>query len=292
MSDVFLGVIGGSGLYEMEGFEGQEERQIDTPFGSPSDALIIGTLEGIRVAFLPRHGRGHRFSPSEIPYRANIHAMKQVGVDAIVSVSAVGSMREDMPPGTLVAVDQFMDRTVGRKRTFFENGVVGHVAFGEPICQTLHDRLYAAGKSEDLDIRKGGTYICIEGPQFSTRAESNIFRSWGVDVIGMTNLPEARLAREAEISYATLALVTDYDCWHDGHDDVTVETVIATLKANVANAKGTIRALARSLAEDGFPPNPSVVNALQYAVMTDPASIPEEARQRLGLLMKKYWTNL
>ena len=291
MADVFLGVIGGSGLYEIEGFENREERFMETPFGNPSDALIVGTLEGTKVAFLPRHGRGHRFSPSEIPYRANIHAMKEIGVDAIVSVSAVGSMREDLSPGTLVAVDQFIDRTVGRARTFFGDGVVAHVPFGDPVCPALHDALYESACAAGIDIRKGGTYICIEGPQFSTRAESNTFRSWGVDVIGMTNLPEARLAREAELSYATLALVTDYDCWHEGHDDVTVETVIQTLKANVSNAKRTLRALARWCSEKGFETDPSVENALAYAVMTAEDQIPDEARQRLGVIMSKYWKN-
>jgi len=289
MSDLFIGVIGGSGLYEIDGFVGREERHVDTPFGSPSDAIIVGELDGARVAFLPRHGRGHRVSPSDINYRANIHAMKQLGVDCIVSVSAVGSMREHLPPGHLVMVDQFVDRTVGRHRTFFDDGIAAHVPFADPVSGVLQHALYESAMAQDIPAQLGGTYICIEGPQFSTRAESRIFRSWDVDVIGMTNLPEARLAREAELPYATMALVTDFDCWHDGHDDVTVEAVVATMRANVVRAKATIRGLVERLDAQKIRNEPGITDALQHAVMTDPSTLDDATRGRVEFLMQRHW---
>jgi 5'-methylthioadenosine phosphorylase len=283
-----IGVIGGSGLYELDGLTIKERVDMDTPFGKPSAPLVVAELEGHEVVFLPRHGIGHRFSPSEIPYRANIYAMKKLGVTQILSVSAVGSMKEEIEPGHIVFPDQFFDRTLNRARTFFENGVVAHIAFGEPICAEFQAQAIDAAKKVDVKTHIGGAYVCIEGPQFSTRAESNVFRSWGVTVIGMTNLPEARLAREAEISYATMALATDYDCWHEGHDDVTVENVIATLKLNVANAKSVIRELV--LAHDPNKARQSPAkDALNHAVMTAPDAIPAEAKERLGLFLNKYW---
>lgn len=281
-----LGVIGGSGLYEMPGIERVQEHRIDTPFGGPSDALIEGWLGDTQLFFLPRHGRGHRFSPSEINYRANIWAMKKVGVHNIVSVSAVGSMREEIVPGDLVVIEQFIDRTVSRPRTFFSDGIVAHVGFSQPVSPRVCAALTGALQRLGLRHHVGGAYVCIEGPQFSTRAESETFRTWpGVAVIGMTNLPEARLAREAEIPYATLALATDYDCWRDGHDAVTVDQVVAVLRANVANAQKVIAAVA---AQPPVGPDPAE-SALMHAVMTHPTAMPAEARARLGLLLDKYY---
>jgi len=281
-----IGVIGGSGLYQLDGLEIKEERVVDTPFGAPSAELVIAELDGQEVVFLPRHGKGHRLSPSEIPYRANIYAMKALGVTRLVSVSAVGSMREDIAPGDIVLPDQFIDRTVGRARTFFGDGVVAHVAFGDPICHELQGMLAKAAGEVDVKCHLNGSYICIEGPQFSTRAESLTFRSWGVSVIGMTNLPEARLAREAELSYATMALATDYDCWHEGEEDVTVEGVIATLTKNVENAKQVIRALVRNHDPASVSESP-VRRALEHAVMTAPEAIPAAARERLSLFLDR-----
>ena len=278
------GVIGGSGLYELEGFELLETKAVETPFGMPSDELMIGRLEEREVVFLPRHGRGHRYSPSTLPYRANLYALKTVGVTRVISVSAVGSMKEEIHPGHVVMIDQFIDRTVGRKRTFFDEGIVAHVGFADPISEPLRQVLLgAARKVEGLTVHDGGTYVCIEGPQFSTRAESHTFRSWGVSVIGMTNLPEARLAREAEIDYATIALSTDYDCWNDAHDAVTVEAVIETLKNNVANAKQVIRHAILDMPEDtsAWPAR----GALTHAVMTHPDSIPADVKQKLAPLI-------
>jgi len=278
------GVIGGSGLYELEGFELIESKVVDTPFGRPSDELMIGRLEDREVVFLPRHGKVHQHSPSTVPYRANIYALKTLGVTRIISVSAVGSMKEEIHPGHLVMIDQFIDRTVGRKRTFFDDGIAAHVGFADPISEPLRQVLLGAAKKvEGLTIHDGGSYVCIEGPQFSTRAESHTFRSWGVSVIGMTNLPEARLAREAEIDYATIALSTDYDCWHTEHDAVTVDAVIETLKANVANAKKVIRqALLDIPQETGEWP---ARKALTHAVMTAPDSISPEIKQKLAPLI-------
>jgi len=286
MAEPVIGVIGGSGLYEIEELTDIREEKIDTPFGMPSDVFITGVLEGVQMVFLPRHGRGHRLLPSEVPYRANIHAMKQLGVERIISVSAVGSMREDIAPGHIVIPDQFFDRTQGRRAsTFFGEGLVGHVQFADPVCDELSGVLYRAAVEVGATVHRGGTYLCIEGPNFSTRAESNIYRTWGVDVIGMTNLPEARLAREAEICYGTLALATDYDCWHQDHDDVSVEAVIAIIGQNVAMARSIIREAARPAA---LRRSCRCDEALRHALMTDPAHIPVETRSKLDLLLKKY----
>lgn len=283
-----LGVIGGSGLYELDGLEIKERREVETPFGKPSCKLVFAEFEGKEVVFLPRHGVGHRFSPSNIPYQANIYALKKVGVTQLLSVSAVGSMKEEIEPGDVVFPDQFFDRTLNRARTFFEDGVVAHVAFGQPICKELQAKaIAAANKVDGLKVHVDGAYVCIEGPQFSTRAESLVFRSWGVSVIGMTNLPEARLAREAEISYSTMALATDYDCWHEGEEDVTVENVIATLKSNVSNAKEVIKHLIRGFDPQAERTSPAK-DALRNAVMTAPDAIPAEARKRLALFLDKY----
>lgn len=285
MAEPCIGVIGGSGLYDIEGLTGIEEVSVETPFGAPSDAIVVGHLHGTRMAFLPRHGRGHRFSPSEVNYRANIWALRSLGARHIVSVSAVGSMKEGIVPGHLVMIDQLIDRTVGRPRTFFEDGVIAHVGFGHPICGALSRSLYDAAVGHGFDAHLGGTYVCIEGPQFSTRAESLLFRTWGVDVIGMTNLPEARLAREAEMCYATVALATDYDCWHEEEAHVSVEAVIQTISQNVMKAKAVIS----SIAAAGIPSGDCACQrSLKHAVMTDPARIPAAARARLAMLLDPY----
>jgi 5'-methylthioadenosine phosphorylase len=279
-----FGVIGGSGLYDLPGLAGVRRERLTTPFGAPSDDYVVGELAGTPVAFLPRHGAGHRLSPSEINFRANLHGLKQLGVTHVISVSAVGSMREEIAPGHLVLVDQYLDRTVHRARTFFEGGVVAHVAFADPACGQLRKHLEAACFAAGATVHNKGTYLCIEGPQFSTRAESLLYRTWGIDVIGMTAMPEARLAREAELCYATLALATDYDCWHDAHEAVTVEQVVATMHKNVATAREVIRAAL--LAADRLAgPRDACGHALDQAVMTAPAAIPAEARARLGLLL-------
>jgi len=281
-----IGVIGGSGLYEIEGLTDIQDVTLDTPFGSPSDSFVTGMLGGVKMVFLPRHGKGHRLLPSEVPYRANIFAMKQLGVQRIISVSAVGSMKEAIAPGHIVIPDQFFDRTQGqRASTFFGNGVVAHVQFADPVCHDLAGVLAASARSVGATVHRGGTYICIEGPNFSTRAESNVFRSWGVDVIGMTNLPEARLAREAEICYATIALATDYDCWHDSHDDVSVDAILEIIRQNVATARSTIRKAAQALSQ---PPACACGEALKFAIMTDPARIPEQTRKDLDLLIGRH----
>ncbi len=286
MARSILGIIGGSGLYELDGLQRIQEHRIDTPFGSPSDSLIEGWLGETQLFFLPRHGRGHRFTPSEINYRANIWALKMVGCSDVISVSAVGSMREDIVPGDMVLVDQFIDRTVSRPRTLFGDGVVAHVGFADPVSPRVHKSLVAACKSLQIRHHVGGAYVCIEGPQFSTRAESHTFRTWpNVSVIGMTNLPEARLAREAELPYATVALATDYDCWNDAHDAVTVDQVVATLNANVANARKIIKAVA---ADPPAGPCPSQ-DALKFAIMTAPHAIPPQQRERLALLLDRYY---
>jgi 5'-methylthioadenosine phosphorylase len=284
-----IGVIGGSGLYGMDGLVDLREVTPETPFGAPSAPCLIGRLEGVdnvELVFLPRHGRGHSLNPSEVPYRANIFAMKVLGVSWIVSVSAVGSLREDVVPGHMVIIDQFIDRTKGRPATFFEDGIVAHVGFGDPVCTTLRQYLLAAAREAEATVHDGGTYVCMEGPAFSTRAESNLYRSWGATVIGMTNLPEAKLAREAEISYATIAMSTDYDCWHEGHDDVTVQQVVAVARANVEVSKRIIRAVVpRIAAHDGPAPMHA---ALAGAIMTHADSIPAARRQALGPLVDKY----
>ena len=274
-----IAVIGGTGVYDMEGVEVREEHQVDTPFGAPSDAIVETELAGKTVFFLPRHGRGHRFTPSEVPYRANIYALKTLGVERVISISAVGSMRESIAPGHVVVVDQFFDRTKGRPWTFFEGGLVGHIAFADPLCGDLAAILYAAAQAAGATVHRGGTYVCMEGPQFSTRAESNIYRSWGVDVIGMTNLPEAKLAREAELCYATLAMATDYDCWHAEEADVTVDAVIQILQQNAALAQRIVTEAVQRI--DGPGTTCGCPTALQYALLTDRARIPAEVKERL-----------
>ncbi len=289
MNQPVIGVIGGSGLYEIEGLTDVKKITVDTPFGSPSDVYVTGRLDGARMVFLPRHGRGHRLLPSEVNYRANIYGMKTLGVEQIISVSAVGSMREDIEPGHIVIPDQFFDRTKGlRGSTFFGNGVVGHVQFADPVCNDLANLLFSAAQEIGATVHKGGTYVCIEGPNFSTRAESNIFRKWGVDIIGMTNIPEARLAREAEICYGTVALATDYDCWHDGHDDVSVEAVIQIIQQNVATARNIIKTAAKKIVEQRQTRSCGCPQALQYAIMTDHQLIPAETLQALAPIIGKY----
>ncbi|HYF63493.1 MAG TPA: S-methyl-5'-thioadenosine phosphorylase [Herpetosiphonaceae bacterium] len=285
MQPVAIGIIGGSGLYEMEALTEREEVVLDTPFGAPSDALLVGTLAGRRVAFLPRHGRGHALTPTEVPYRANIHALKQLGVRFIVGVSAVGSLREELVPGHFVIPDQAIDRTKGvREASFFGAGAVGHIPFADPVCPHMAAIIAeAARRHSGTAVHEGGTYCCMEGPQFSTRAESELYRSWGCAVIGMTLLPEAKLAREAEIAYATLALVTDYDCWHDDHDNVTAAMVVETIQRNVAAAQRTVAAAVALIDQDAIYPAHS---ALQHALMTAPDRIPAATRERLKLLLK------
>jgi len=280
-----IGIIGGSGLYAMPGLLNVREERVETPFGEPSDAFILGDLDGRAVAFLARHGRGHRILPTELNFRANIYAMKMLGVERILSVSAVGSLKEEHKPTDFVIPDQFIDRTFARIGTFFGEGIVGHVAFGDPVCATVRAAFAKACAEVGVTGTNGGTYICIEGPQFSTRAESNLYRSWGADVIGMTNLQEAKLAREAEICYATLAMVTDYDCWFEGHDDVTVEQVVAVLHQNADNGTKVVRAAIAALPKERAC---ACASALQYAILTDKKAIPESAKQRLALLLAKY----
>ncbi|MCF4969724.1 S-methyl-5'-thioadenosine phosphorylase [Nostoc sp. CMAA1605] len=284
-----IGIIGGSGLYQMAALKDVEEMHIDTPFGSPSDALILGDLDGVKVAFLARHGRNHTLLPSELPFRANIYAMKQLGVEYLISASAVGSLQAQVKPLDMVVPDQFIDRTKNRISTFFGEGIVAHIAFGEPICQNLAAVLAEAIASlnlPDVTLHRGGTYVCMEGPAFSTKAESNLYRSWGATIIGMTNLPEAKLAREAEIAYATLALVTDYDCWHPDHDSVTVEMVIGNLQRNAVNAQKVIQETVRRLSEN--PPHSEAHSALKYAILTNLAKAPAATKEKLALLLQKY----
>jgi 5'-methylthioadenosine phosphorylase len=281
-----IGVIGGSGLYEMDGLVDVREERVDTPFGAPSDALIHGRLGDAELVFLPRHGRGHRFNPTEVPYRANIFALKAAGVGWIVSLSAVGSLREEIHPGHVVLIDQFIDRTMHRHASFFEKGIVAHVSFGDPVCPALRRYLVEAAREVGATVHDGGTYVNMEGPQFSTRAESELYRSWGAQVIGMTNLTEAKLAREAEISYATVALATDYDCWHTGHDQVTVEQVIAVLKGNVEMARRIVKAVVPRI--QAHPGEPPMANALRNAIMTHPEAIQPDQKRALDLLIRKY----
>ena len=284
-----IGIIGGSGLYKMEALKDVEEVFLDTPFGAPSDALIVGTLEDTRVAFLARHGRNHHLMPSELPFRANIHAMKQLGVEYLISASAVGSLKEEAKPLDMVVPDQFIDRTKNRVSTFFGEGIVAHIAFADPVCHQLAGVLADAVASlelPDVTLHRGGTYVCMEGPAFSTKAESHLYRSWGATIIGMTNLPEAKLAREAEIAYATLALVTDYDCWHPDHDSVTVEMVIGNLHRNATNAQKVIKETVRRLAEN--PPASEAHSALKYAILTQLNKVPAATKEKVGLLLKKY----
>ncbi len=280
-----MGLIGGSGVYEIEAIEGLREENLETPFGPPSDSYFTGTLSGVPVAFLSRHGRGHRLSPTEINYRANVWGFKALGCDALLSASAVGSLREDDAPRRAVIPDQFIDRTRHRPDTFFGDGLVAHVSFAEPVCPSLARALEDAARAANLPARRGATYVCMEGPQFSTRAESLLYRSWGADVIGMTNLTEAKLAREAEICYATLALVTDYDAWRETEEAVSVETVIAILGENSAAARRTMREAVARVAPDR---DCSCRHALEFAILTDRNAISEEARRRLAPLVGKY----
>jgi len=281
-----IGIIGGSGLYEMEGVTGAHEIAVETPFGPPSDGIVLGTLEGRKVAFLPRHGRGHRLLPSEINFQANVYALKTLGVERILSVSAVGSLKEKYAPLHLVIPDQFVDRTFKRASTFFGRGLVAHVAFAHPFCAELGRVLGAAGRTAGATVHEGGTYICIEGPQFSTRAESELYRSWGMDIIGMTNLTEARLAREAEVCYSTLAMVTDYDCWHPDHDAVTADEIIKNLVANAATAKGVLRAAVKGLPDVAR--RCECASALSHALVTAPELVPPQVKRELAPIIGKY----
>ena len=286
MQQAEIGIIGGSGLYAMPGLTAVREERVETPFGDPSDAFVLGELEGRKVAFLARHGRGHRFLPSELNFRANIYAMKKLGVERIISVSAVGSLKEEHKPTDFLIPDQFIDRTTRRISTFFGDGIVAHVAFGDPVCATVAKAIDEGCATTGVVGKAGGTYVSMEGPQFSTRAESNLYRSWGADVIGMTNLQEAKLAREAEICYATMAMVTDYDCWREGHDDVTVEQIVAVLHQNAANACKVVKAAVAAMpAERGC----ACATALKYAVLTDPSAISADTRKKLDLLIGKYF---
>ncbi len=287
MAKAEIGIIGGSGLYNMPGLTEVREERVSTPFGEPSEVFALGKLEGRDVAFLARHGKGHRILPSELPFKANIYAMKALGVTSILSVSAVGSLKEEHKPTDFVIPDQFIDRTFARDATFFGEGVVGHVAFGDPVCGLVSNVFANACDEVGVVGKRGGTYVCMEGPQFSTRAESNLYRSWGADVIGMTNLQEAKLAREAEISYATLAMVTDYDCWREGHDDVTVEQVMAVMHQNSDNAGKVVRAAVRLMPRD-LSASPAQT-AAKFAIMTDRAVIPAVTKEKLDLLFRKYW---
>ncbi len=282
-----IGIIGGTGLYEIDGLKNQRELKISTPFGKPSDNIITGELQGVKVAFLSRHGRGHKIRPSEINYRANIYAFKKIGVRTIISVSAVGSLKEELKPGSIVIVRQFFDRTFKREHTFFENGIVAHVSMADPVCERISDILYKAGVALGYDIKNTGTYICIEGPQFSTRAESNVYRMLGFDVIGMTNLPEAKLAREAETCYATLALVTDYDCWHKSEEAVTVEIIINTLNKNIHRAKEIIKSSVNEIASIK---ECTCHNSLRDAIVTKSEFIPQRVKRDLSVIAGRYFS--
>lgn len=289
MPQAKIGVIGGSGLYHMEGMTDVEEVEIETPFGKPSDAITVGKVEGVAMAFLPRHGRSHRISPSELPARANIWALKSLGVEWVISVSAVGSLREHIAPRDLLIPDQLFDRTKSRVNSFFERGLVVHCTFAEPFCPTLSGLLVeAASELGDVKVHRGGTYVCMEGPLFSTKAESRAYRSWGMDIIGMTALPEAKLAREAELCYATIACITDYDCWHESEESVTVEMVINNLGANVRNAQRILRAVAQKIPVDRTANACGCPSALASAILTDRAAIPADVREKYGLLIDKY----
>ena len=285
MSQAEIGIIGGSGLYSMPGLTRTKELRLRTPFGAPSDAYVLGTLSGRKVAFLARHGRGHRILPTELNFRANIHGFKQLGVERIVSISAVGSLKEEHRPLDFVIPDQFFDRTRHRIDTFFGNGVVAHISFADPICPELTKVVAEAAGKAGVNAKRGGTYLCMEGPQFSTKAESNVYRSWGMDVIGMTNLQEAKLAREAEMCYVTVAMVTDYDCWHPHHDAVTVDEVVAVLLKNAENAARVIQETIAAMPDTR---SCNCGSALAHALLTDPRKIPAATRQKLKLILGKY----
>ena len=288
MESVRFGVIGGTGLYQMDALEVTGEVEIETPFGKPSDALTVGRIHGVEVAFLPRHGRGHRILPSELNFRANIWALKKLGVETVVSVSAVGSMREDVEPRHLLIPDQFIDRTRHRVDTFFGDGLVAHIGFADPVCNDLGRILGDASEAAGATVHRGGTYLCMEGPQFSTRAESRMYRGWGVDVIGMTNLQEAKLAREAELCYATIALVTDYDCWHESEEDVDGAAVLEVLRQNGALAQNVLSEALRRLAEGEHERSCACPNALATALVTPRDLVPESTYERLELLVGRY----
>ncbi|MCL0029690.1 S-methyl-5'-thioadenosine phosphorylase [Dehalococcoidia bacterium] len=285
MPEVKLGVIGGTGLYEIEGLRDIEEVKVKTPFGDPSDSIITGTLEGTGIAFLPRHGRGHRINPTELPSRANIYALKSLGVEWIISINSAGSLREELEPRHLVIPDQLIDRTRNRVNSFFGNGLVVHIAFAEPFCQTLSEILHQAARDAGATVHKGGTFIAMEGPQFSTRAESRLYRSWGASIVGMTVLPEAKLAREAEMCYASLACITDYDCWHDEKEPVTVETILAILAENISTAKEIIK-----IASPRIPSRRDCecAHALRTGMVTPPGLIPERMKEELAVLIGRY----
>lgn len=286
MSQTIIGIIGGSGLYDIKGLKNIQEKKIKTPFGAPSDAFILGQLKDATLVFLPRHGRGHALSPSEINYRANIFGMKKLGVQTLLSLSAVGSMKEEIKPGNVVIVDQFIDHTQGiRKHTFLEGGIVGHVSFAQPICGALAECVYQATQKVTSRIHKGGTYLCMEGPQFSTRAESHLYRSWGVDVIGMTAIPEAKLAREAGLCYSTIAFSTDYDCWKEEEEAVSADKVLATIKKNVDTAKKIIQEVIPLLSSKN---TCGCSQALKCALVTDPAKVPAKLKKDLAPLLGKY----
>lgn len=286
MEKAQIGIIGGSGLYQMDGLTDVREISVETPFGEPSDNFILGTLEGVRVVFLARHGRGHRITPTELPFRANIYAMKLLGVERIISASAVGSLQEQYAPTDIVIPDQFFDRTRGRVSTFFGEGAVAHISFAHPVCESLGKTLAEAGEARGVKIHRGGTYLCMEGPAFSTLAESRLYRSWNMDVIGMTNLQEAKLAREAEICYSTMALVTDYDCWHPDHDAVTVDMIIEYLNKNSTNAQAIIRDAVRQLSSAQR--ECKCGSALRHAILTQPGAIPAETKKKLSAIIGKY----
>ncbi len=285
MSKAEIGIIGGSGLYTMPGLTKARELKVKTPFGSPSDAYVLGTLEGRKVAFLARHARGHRILPSELNFRANIYGFKQLGVERIVSVSAVGSLKEEHKPLDFVVPDQFFDRTRHRVDTFFGNGIVAHIAFADPVCPELASTVEGACQKAGVTGKRGGTYVCMEGPQFSTKAESKVYRGWGMDVIGMTNLQEAKLAREAEICYVTVAMVTDYDCWHPHHDSVTVDQIVAVLLKNAENAGKVVRETVAAMPKGR---GCKCGSALAHAILTDRKKIPATTRKKLSLILNKY----
>lgn len=285
MNQATIGVIGGSGLYEIEGMTDVSEVEVDTPFGAPSASFTVGELGGVRIAFLPRHGKGHRFSPTDLPVRANIFGFKKLGVQHLISVSAVGSLREEIEPLDLVIPDQLIDRTKNRENTFFGNGLVVHAGFADPFCAGLSELLHRAASASSATVHRGGSLVVMEGPLFSSRAESELYRSWGASLIGMTALPEAKLAREAEICYGTIACVTDYDCWHDGHESVTVEMVISNLAKNVETAKKIVKSVVGRI---GAERACSCKNALQSAIITAPHLVPEQVKRDLAPLIGKY----
>ncbi len=285
MEKVKIGIIGGSGLYEMAELQEREEISLETPFGAPSDNIVLGSLRGKRVAFLARHGRGHRIMPSELNFRANIYALKSLGVERILSASAVGSLREDLAPLDIVLPDQFVDRTRGRISSFFGSGLVAHVAFADPVCPDLATQVQKGAEQAGIKVKRGGTYVCMEGPAFSTKAESRLYQSWGMDIIGMTNLQEAKLAREAEICYVTIALITDYDCWHASHESVSVDMIVGNLRLNSENAQKIILQTVQNM------PNARSCgcgDAMKHALITDKALIPPEIRRNLKLIVGKY----